>query len=761
MSERWRISLFGGLEATRGECRIVRFPTRHAAALLAFLALHLHRSHPRAPLAALLWPDAQETTARHRLSQALTSLRALLCLPPTPLLLSGRDRVQLNPDAVSIDVQAFTTALQLARRAPHDPERVQALDRALDLYSAPLLPERTEEWLIPEREAFAEQYFLALQEAAGLLDKLGEPEAAIARLRRGVAIDPLREEAQRALIGLLLETGQRDGAWRQYRSFEQALARELGAEPSAPTQALVAAIRSRPAPAAAAAPRDTEGTETERRAGRPPAPRTRFFGREAEIATLLSWLGGESGERLVTLTGAGGSGKTRLALEVARRLGKEAGTRVVWTHLADLVEAGQIPGAIRDALGLAPEPGRGALEHVIVHLERHPAVLVLDNYEHLVEEGACVVARLLGEAESVRCLVTSRQRLDLSGERECPVAPLPAPEAPPAPAAALASRLSAGEDLAVSREASAESLLAYASVALFMDRARGVRPDFALTPANVAAVGAICARLEGLPLAIELAAARVRLLTPEELLGRLERQLEVLTGGPRDAPGRQRTLRATIAWSYGLLEQEERPLFRRLGVFAGGWTLAAAERVCGAEGLLDHLAGLVERSLVEVVDGSGVTRYRMLEMIREFALERLAESGEKAAVRERHAAAYLAIAEDAREQAEAGAGGDWRKRVAPEEGNLRAALDWSEEQHQIERALRLATLLSCVLTARGRQEEAQERLSRLLARVDASVDRTVHARALTEATEVARARGDARAARAFGRERRWRCAPSA
>jgi predicted ATPase len=348
-----------------------------------------------------------------------------------------------------------------------------------------------------------------------------------------------------------------------------------------------------------------------------PLQPTPLIGRERELREAGSLL---AEYRLVTLTGPGGSGKTRLALQIAADAVADFDHGVFWVSLQSLVDPALVEPAIASAVA-----ARGEL---VDHLRSRRTLLLLDNFEQ-VAEAAPVVSSLLAGASQVKVLVTSRQPLHVAGEREYPVLPLPEDDA----------------------------------VALFAERARAVRPDFEPDPA----VARICRRLDGLPLAIELAAARVKALRPAALLERLERRLPLLTGGPRDAPPRQRTLAATLEWSYDLLEDPERKLFARLGVFTGGWTLEAAEDVCGAD--LDTLQSLVDKSLVRT-DG----RYTMLEIIREFALDRLVASGEADVTRRRHAEHYLALAQAADLDAARPDQIEWLARLEGENGNFNAAL---------------------------------------------------------------------------------------
>jgi predicted ATPase/DNA-binding NarL/FixJ family response regulator len=467
------------------------------------------------------------------------------------------------------------------------------------------------------------------------------------------------------------------------------------------------------------------------RAGRLPEPAASFVGREQELAEVGRLLGAT---RLLTLTGAGGSGKTRLALRAAagQRGRFPDGVRVV--ELAALAEPLLVPAAVAAALGVPETRGEPPLEPLLRALDARRLLLVLDNCEHLLDACAQLVEAVLRACPDVRVLATSREALGLPGEVRWRVPPL---AAPPEAGAATVERLGA-----------------YDAVRLFVDRAAAALPGFALTGENAPAVACICARLDGLPLALELAAARVAELSVEQLAARLDDHLRLLTVGNRAALPRQRTLRATVDWSYALLAPAERALFRRLAVFAGGWTPEAAEQVCAGAGgdgiepgeVLALLLGLVGKSLV-VAEGRGSAedRYRLLETLRAYARERLGEAGGAPALRARHAAYYLALAERAAPGTPAGdvAALDQLER---EHANLREALRWWAGRGEAEAGLRAATALSWFWGMRAHRTERREWLARFLALPEAAAP-AVRARALVMAGDNAVSEGDAAAGR--------------
>jgi len=392
-----------------------------------------------------------------------------------------------------------------------------------------------------------------------------------------------------------------------------------------------------------------------------PTPPTPLIGRQAEVHAVRELLAGND-VRLVTLTGAGGTGKSRVALQAAADLQAEFPNGVVFVGLAPISDAALVLPTIAQAVGVRDTGHRPILESLQEHLHDKRQLLLLDNFEQVLP-AAPAIAELLAVCPRLKVLVTSRAPLHLRGEREFPVPPLPLPD--------------------VGGQPHADNLAANPAVILFVQRARDVRPDFALTDENAATVAEICRRLDGLPLAIELAAARTKLLSPSALLARLERRLPLLTGGPRDAPARQRTLRDAIAWSYDLLTEQEQALFRRLAVFVGGFTLEAVEGVAitpddADVDPLDLVASLVDKSLLRQVDGpDGEPRFTMLETVREYALEQLQAAGEDADTRRRHLDWCVDLAERGQGLIQDPDATAWLNRLTTELDNVRAALAWS------------------------------------------------------------------------------------
>jgi predicted ATPase/DNA-binding XRE family transcriptional regulator len=431
-----------------------------------------------------------------------------------------------------------------------------------------------------------------------------------------------------------------------------------------------------------------------------PVPPTPLVGREREVSEILDLLA-RSEVRLLTLTGPGGIGKTRLGLQVAADVVEDFADGVFFVPLAPLTDPALVPSAIAEALGVREEGGQPLRERLQEHLAAKHLLVVLDNVEHLVA-AAPLVGELLGAAPGLKVLATSRVPLRLRGEQEYAVPPLGLPRRKPPP--------------------TLEQMTQYEAVRLFIDRAQAVKSDFAVSNENAPAVAEICHRLDGLPLAIELAAARIRMLSPQAMLNRLEQRLPLLTGGARDAPERQQTLRNAIAWSYDLLEPEEQILFRRLAIFAGGATYEAIEAVANADGELDVFEGLeqlLEHSLVRQEEGfEDEPRFIMLETIREYGLEQLEANEEEEAVRHGHATFFLSLAERAEPGLYGPDDATWLARLDAEHDNLRSALGWTQNCEP-EIALRLANALKSFWPRRGYLSEGRTWFELVLATGDA------------------------------------------
>ena len=744
-------------------------------------------AHPREVLSTLLWPEHTPKAGRNSLNTALSSLRRQLEPPSVPagsVIVTDYFSVWLNPDAVTTDVAGLEAALQSEKQASSDEERTQWLITAVELYRGELLPGFYDEWIEQERTRLEEAYLQALDRLTACLRRMNDFDRALHYARRAVKADPLREGAHQILMRLYADAGQPAAALEQYRELERLLKENLNSTPSAATRALAREIseREREHSAFALSSEQLSVSSNQKAEGRrrgrlrptkeekqqvtlsspPPAVSrqspapilqfplanhqpftinhqpstigslplqfTRFFGREKEIARLRAMLLSDA-TRLLTLTGPGGSGKTRLAIEVGETLRSEFSGGVWFVPLADIADPHLILGNVRDTLQLPRSAEVEPLDQVAYALSRQPALLILDNVEHLLgklgnwetekfEEATfpnfpisqspqLIIRTLLERVPTLTCLVTSRQRLDIEGERAVSLSPLPTPTLQEYSGVRVFQY--SGNDLTTQtpehpNTRTPEYLMSFSSVQLFVDRAQAVLSDFQITKRNAPTVAALCERLEGIPLAIELVATWAQTLTVGQMLSRLSRRFDLLVSRRKDLPERHRALWATVEWSYHLLSPELRQFFARLSVFRGGWTLEAAEAVCRDAGMqgyrdaslhpcipasLDALRQLCERSLVIAEDVDGEMHYRLLETLREFGAEQLtAETsptpllskegkGEVAALSQQHANYFLSLAEKAEPHLFGAEQMTWLNRLEREHDNLRAALAWS------------------------------------------------------------------------------------
>ena len=693
-----RLRLLGGFHVSVGSRTIKgdAWRLRKAAALVKLLALAPgHRLH-REQAMDLLWADSGRRAASNSLRKVLHSARQTLGPDAgSRYLVSGDGSLALCPKGrLWVDVEVFEEASATARRS-RDPAAYRV---ALDLYAGALLPEdRYEPWAENRREEVRRLYLSLLVELAALYEERGEYGPALEVLRRATAEEPALEEAHAALMRLHALSGRRRDALRQYERLREALSRELVAEPEAATRRLREDIGAGrfPPPVQLAAPPRSEPTGSGKH--NLPAPRTSFVGREREMVEVKRAL---AMTRLLTLTGTGGSGKTRLALEVARDIVGAYPDGVWLVELAALSEDDLVPQAMARALGVREQPGRAPTDTLVETLRERDALLVLDNCEHLVDPVARLLDTLLDSCPRLQVLATSRETLGLSGETTWRVSPLTVPDS---------DRFSAlGE------------LTRYDAARLFVDRARMRLPDFELTSENAPSVAEICRKLEGIPLAIELATARVGTLSIAEISERLRDSLGLLSTGGRTAVPRQRTLRGTLDWSFELLGEPEQALFGRLSVFAAGCTLEAAEAVAAGDVIqkhevLDLLARLEEKSLVVAESAKdGRVRYRMLEPVRQYAQDRLEDGRQADAVRRRHADFFLALAEESESNLKGRQQWEWLERLDQEHGNLRAALSWTVEGAEPELTLRIGGALGAFWDQRGYIDEGRRWLEAAL-----------------------------------------------
>ncbi|MCI0645594.1 MAG: tetratricopeptide repeat protein, partial [Chloroflexi bacterium] len=718
------IQLLGSFLLRAGDAPVTTLDSQRLQALLAYLLLHRGAPTPRQHLAFLLWPDTAEAQARTNLRTLLHRLRQ--ALPNADhFLYVDTQTVQWRAEApFTLDVAEFEHALAQAEEADRAEDRARlrvALQAAVALYRGDLLPGCYDEWLLPERERLRQMITAALEQLTQLLETMHEYRAAIRQAQRLLQLDPLHEATYQRLMRLYGLNGDRASALRVYHTCAAVLERELGVAPSTATRAVYDDLQRTEPPTGPPAAPPAPG----RRLDNLPIALTSFVGRLGELAEVRRLLGMT---RLLTLTGAGGCGKSRLALAVAAEVVAGHPDGVWLVELAALTDGALVPQAVATALGVREEPQRPLTATLVDALQPRAMLLLLDNCEHLITACAQLAQQLLRACPGLQVLATSREALGVAGETTWLVPSLSLPD----PHAAL----------------SVKQLAQSEAVQLFVERAAAALPTFSLTQTNAPAVAEICRRLDGIPLAIELAAARVKVLAVEQLAARLDDALRLLTGGSRTALPRHQTLRAALDWSYDLLSGPERALFRRLSVFAGGWALEAAEAY--GRDVLELLAQLVDKSLVVVDTQAGnAARYRLLEPVRQYSREKLQEAGETEETQAAHLAFFLRLAEEAEPHLRTAAQPAWNRRLEIEHDNLRVALEWSLISGEAEMGLRLAVALHPFWMPLGYYAEARAWLVRLLEMPGARAPTLLRARALSSAYGVTWRLGDYDAARLF------------
>ncbi len=753
-----QVRTLGGFAVWRNGQRIRdgEWRRRKAAALFkALLSARECRLH-RDQVAELLWPESDPPRADSNLRFTLHQLRSILDPPSAPasyvvargglLMLVG---IPGRVEAVGrsrpedwLDAAHFAAVAGAALAGEDAP----ACKAALVYYTGPYLPEDLyEDWALPRAEELSRLHMALVLHHARIVAKTGSANERIPAWQAVLDVDPCDEEAAYALMRAFAEGNRIAEALRVHATLTVALRAALDVSPAAAIERLRAGLLARRQPGEPDSANLSPSLSPVVDGGPPgpvtnlPAAMTSFVGRLQEQAAAQELL---LHTRLLTLTGIGGSGKTRLATHVAASMSTHFPSGIWLVELAALTDSAGVAELVAGAVGMPDlAPDKPLLAGLIHYLHGRQLLLVLDNCEHLLGACADLADALLNSCPGLRILATSRESLDIAGETTFRVPPLSMP--------------------ALGLLASPDQLLKYEAVQLFVERARAHRPGFVLNANNVQAVNSICSRLDGLPLAIELAAARIRSLSVENIAARLDQRFQLLTGGPRTALPRHQTLRAALDWSYELLTIPEQVLLRRLSVFTGGWTLEAAEAICAGEPIgnwevLDALSMLVDKSMVELEEREAGARYWLQETMRQYAYEKLMAGDETTQMHENHLAWCLRLAEDG---ATALLGPDqfsWLNRLTVEHENLRAALSWStaiETQRGSGPAtgLRLAGALWRFWWMRGFPHEGRRWLEMTLAAAG-SAPAHLRARALAGAGVLAADQGDYARARTLHEE---------
>ena len=677
-----RINLFGVMQVETNGAVLPRTRTKKGYWLLALLTLRRGRETQREALAKQLWPESLDSQARANLNLSLTDLRKVLGAEAYRLVSGPNGGIRFVLDGAECDVLDFDRRINST--VP------ECLEQAVALYKGPLLADCPEDWILLEREQREQDYLRALQSLSEAAQARHDTQAALGYLRRIVQQTPSHDTARMHLMSALASGGNPYAALQVYQEFVRVLRRnDPRALPGEDIRQLYRHIRSEAqrqaappdAPPFKADPLSTSSTI--------PTRITPLIGRDHEISRIAAAL---RQSRLVSLTGAGGVGKTSLAIAVAQEMAAEYPAGAVFVALEDLTDLAEIPLRTLSALGVKPIHGQTPAETLTQFLSDKALLLVLDNLEHLLPDGTASVQQILRRCPGITLLLTSRRPLGTAGEVVWRIDPLSFPD----------PHLLPSDDAAVVPIAQKSP-----AVHLFIERARAKRADFQLTSQNVRAVIETCSRLDGLPFAIELAAAQTVALPIHELVRRLDDCFRVLKGSDPTALPRHRTLIASIDWSFHLLSAAEQTLLSRLSVCVGGCTLETAEAICTDDALnpsavLDLLTSLVNQSMAIYEEYEGTARYRLPNTVRQYASERLQSSGRSAEYRARHAACLLALVEAQellRNPVDQVAALD---RLETEHDNIEAALCWSAQSPEtLEIACRLAAALPRFWLARG------------------------------------------------------------
>jgi predicted ATPase/DNA-binding SARP family transcriptional activator len=695
----WTLDLFGGLRARYADQDELIFPSRYSRKLLAYLAIY-PQPRERSEIAAVLWADHTHDAARRNLRTELSRLqRALPRAEAPPLLNADRHTVGLAREHVRTDVALWETYLRTAQRAQSTAQRVEALTAAVQLYRGPLIADLELEPLDQKRREYADSFVEALLALSANWREMGDLRAAIEFARRATLADPLREDAHSLLIELLARCGRIAEARACYRSLASILRREFGGKPKGKIRQLLRSASSSRTTYSPARPGDAVPS-FHPLVPRLPLPADRFYGREAELARLQQLLcpgppaaaAAQDAAALVTLVAPAGFGKTRLALETAHRVAGHFENAVWFVPLAEFAAPSDLAATIRHALDLPPTADTDPLDQLTLYFQQRRCLLVLDNVEHVLTEAKQLLAVLRARAHTLTLLLTSLRPPGIPGETVVSLSSLPLP----------------------TESADLSALRSNPCAALFENRARMVQARFTVTRRSAQAVAEICRYLEGIPLAIEIAAGRCTSWAPAEILQQLRDHATTLRNHNPSAPRRHRTLAAAISGSYETLPSHLQALFTGLSGFSGGGDMAAVRAICDADDVEADLNALVEQSLVQIDIRTDTPRYRLLRVMHDFAASRLSPT-QRARLAERHAAYFLELAERVVPLLHSADGAQRMQQLLAEHENLHAALNGCSASGQADRLLRLAVALGEFWRIHGALREGRRWLQIALA----------------------------------------------
>jgi predicted ATPase/DNA-binding SARP family transcriptional activator len=627
---------------------------RKGTALLAYLAVEGGR-HTRASLSALLWPDQEGSKAYKNLRQILWELQQSM---GEGWIAADRESIGLNRETdIWLDAREFESRLAEGQRENDISRRASLLSEAAKLYRNHFLTgfslkdaQPFNDWAFAKSEELRRKLSQVLRTLAEDYCAMGQASQAIPHARRLVSMDPLDEAAHRHLMEIYLQAGQNNAALKQYQVCEQILRKELNLDPQPETRELYKKIRkgefkpaSIPRPVATLpAPHNL------------PGQLSTFIGREKEQKAIIKLI---AGNRLVTLVGTGGIGKTSLALQVGHKLLQNYPDGVWFIGLDSLSDPALVPQTVAAIFDIRERSDKGILELLTNALRTKSVLLIFDNSEHLLDACAQLITALLQYCPSLKILATSRESFGIAGEAMYQVPSLSTPRP---------------------REDSLKKLGKYEAIQMFAERAALVQSDFQLTDENIQTIAEICRRVDGIPLALELAAARVNILQVDEILHQLKKSFQVLANQSRTTSPRHQTLQASMDWSWGLLDETERAFLRQVSIFAGGWTLEAAQAVCEGD-ILELTSALVKKSLIVVHQTGRGTRYGFHEIVREYSSRKLIESGDQNKLHTWHLGYFLGLAERAELELRGPALVDWMERLNDERNNFRIALRWADK----------------------------------------------------------------------------------